>query len=75
MCYYCNPMCDNCRPKLIRCPACSKINYFDETRCSYCGSQITGEMRSAWNERWEAGDRLGSANRKPRFIDDDEDED
>lgn len=58
MCYGCSPACDNCRPKVVKCPACKRINYLNRTECAFCGEAITQDMKDAAVEDWKQGIRM-----------------
>lgn len=58
MCYGCSPTCDNCRPKMVRCAACERINYLNRTECTFCGAPITQAMKDAAVEDWKSGLRM-----------------
>ncbi|MCI8452236.1 MAG: hypothetical protein HFJ74_07065 [Eggerthellaceae bacterium] len=50
-CYICLPTCDNCRPKMVTCPACGRPTLIDLERCPLCHEAIPEEAR---DEAWAA---------------------
>ena len=62
MCYTCNPNCDNCMPKMLKCPACGEVNMISYDECCKCGFAFTEEMREKAKSDWVEGVRLGSSN-------------
>lgn len=61
MCYTCSPDCDNCSPKLMRCPSCCHVNRLSQTVCAACGKPLNKTEKELARERWQNGERLGGA--------------
>ncbi|UWG99019.1 hypothetical protein LPY66_09610 [Dehalobacter sp. DCM] len=53
MCYGCNPSCENCKPKFVKCPACGLKNYLFSDRCVKCSAEISEEVKDAARDEWQ----------------------
>ncbi len=66
MCYGCSPTCDNCRPKVVTCAECERINYLSRDECAFCGEKITQAMKDAAIEDWNHGIRMDQLVKAPQ---------
>ena len=60
MCYSCSSNCDNCHPKMMKCPVCGYINYLKSAVCSNCGAFFEEKDRERARKLWKQGVRFGS---------------
>ena len=66
MCYAggCNPECDNCRPKYLRCPQCGNRQFIIQKNCTKCGYNVTDEDRDNARAEWKELHPLAGKNKE-----------